>query len=228
MDNEVGVLTQEESIHCIKVLRHKKGDTINITNGNGLLISATIINDSPKEVIVQKESILQNHLQRHYHLHLAVAPTKNFSRYEWFVEKASEFGIAEITPIITAKTEKKHLKIERLQKISIEAMKQSMSLFSPTIHQSVRFADFINNYRNTPSSKAIAWCGNTDKQHYSKDLLSYKTIVLIGPEGDFTKEELETAIKSEYIPISLGSHRLRTETAAVHLCSLVYHFYNTI
>lgn len=214
-------LDKEESRHIVKVLRMKEGDVFKITNGKGSFFSAEITNANPKGCLVK---ILSEEIQAPlpYHLHLAVAPTKLNDRYEWFLEKATEIGISEITPIICEHSERKIIKPERYEKILQSAMKQSLKAYLPVFNNAVSFKEFINSEMSSKGLKCIAHCEETDKKSLKSVLLpNQKITILIGPEGDFSSEEINLATKHGYIPVSLGESRLRTETAAVVACHSV-------
>ena len=206
---------KEESRHIIKVLRMKEGDVFKITDGKGSFFEARITGENPKgcsaEILSQKT---QQPLP--YKLHLAVAPTKLNDRYEWFLEKATEIGISEITPIICDRSERRTIKPERYEKILQSAMKQSLKAYLPRLNPAVSFSEFLGLELAGNSVKCIAHCLETDKNSLKQLLQPNENIViLIGPEGDFSLEEIELAIKSGYRPVSMGASRLRTETAAI-------------
>lgn len=212
---------KEESRHIIKVLRMKEGYTFKITNGKGSFFEAEIIRANPKGCLVK---IISEEVQPPlpYQLHLAVAPTKLNDRYEWFLEKATEIGISEITPIICDHSERKAIKPERYEKILQSAMKQSLKAYLPILNQAVSFKDFVTSEKTSEELKCIAHCEETDKRSLKLVLLpKKKATILIGPEGDFSSEEIELAKKSGFIPVALGESRLRTETAAVVACHSV-------
>jgi len=212
---------KEESRHIVKVLRMKDGDTFKITNGKGSFFSAEIISANPKGCLVK---ILSEEFQQPlpYQLHLAVAPTKLNDRYEWFLEKATEIGISEITPIICDHSERKTIKPERYEKILQSAMKQSLKAYLPVLNEAVSYKDFINSEKNSEGLKCIAHCEETDKKSLKSVLKqNQKITILIGPEGDFSSEEIELAKQAGFIPVTLGESRLRTETAAVVACHSV-------
>ncbi len=212
---------KEESRHLVKVLRMKEGDTFKITNGKGSFFSAEIISANPKGCLVK---ILSEEFQQPlpYQLHLAVAPTKLNDRYEWFLEKATEIGISEITPIICDHSERKTIKPERYEKILQSAMKQSLKAYLPVLNEAVSYKDFINSEKNSEGLKCIAHCEETDKKSLKSVLKqNQKITILIGPEGDFSSEEIELAKQAGFIPVTLGESRLRTETAAVVACHSV-------
>ncbi|WP_299522212.1 16S rRNA (uracil(1498)-N(3))-methyltransferase [Winogradskyella sp.] len=210
---------KDESRHIVKVLRKKVGDNIHITNGQGWLFEAQLTLADIKHCTV---AIVSKTLQpkRNYNLHLAVAPTKMNDRYEWFLEKATEIGIDEITPIICDNSERKVVKLERFEKIIQSAMKQSLQCYLPKLHQPITFKDFIN--QDIASQKFIAHCEDTGRKSLKSELVSTKNItILIGPEGDFSRNEISLALKDNFIPVTLGDTRLRTETAAIVSCSLI-------
>lgn len=207
---------KEESKHIIKVLRKKEGDILFVTNGLGFLFKTEIILATEKKCTV---SILSKEQKERdtYHIHLAVAPTKMNERYEWFLEKATEIGIHEITPIICDHSERKVLKTERFEKILQSAMKQSNQYYLPKLNAPVSFKDFMNTKQQ--GNLYIAHCEETNKTGL-KDCITVKEnyILLIGPEGDFSTKEIETALQNGYQPVSLGNTRLRTETAGIVAC----------
>lgn len=210
---------KDESKHIAKVLRKKTGDTLYITNGNGWLFEALIEVANLKNCMA---SIVSKTLQepKPYQLHLAVAPTKMNDRYEWFLEKATEIGIDSITPIICDHSERKVIKPERFEKLLQSAMKQSLSYYLPKLNEAILYADFIKQKHY--GQLFIAHCEDTKKQSL-KNLLKPNTdiTILIGPEGDFSVKEIAMALEHQFIPVTLGETRLRTETAAVVACHSV-------
>lgn len=204
---------KEESRHIVKVLRKKEGDTIHITNGKGQLFTSEVLfaNEKKCEVKIITEEAFE---PTSYSLHLAVAPTKMNDRYEWFLEKATEIGIHEITPIICEHSERTNFKADRFEKILQSAMKQSAQFYLPKLNEPVPFSAFVNTQRK--GQLFIAHCEETDKK-LLKNVLQPKQQVtlLIGPEGDFSTKEIKLALDKGYVPVSLGNTRLRTETAAV-------------
>lgn len=210
---------KDESRHIVKVLRKKVGDQLHITNGKGWLFKAELILAGMKHCSV---NIISQSLQpkRNYNLHLAVAPTKMNDRYEWFLEKATEIGIEEITPIICDNSERKVVKLERFEKIIQSAMKQSLQCYLPKLNNPVSFKEFTK--QEFTNQKFIAHCEDTDKKSLKSKLKENKDyIILIGPEGDFSVKEIEMALATNYIPVTLGNTRLRTETAAIAACHSV-------
>ena len=211
--------SKDESKHIVKVLRKSVGDELHITNGNGWLFVAKITIADIKNCIT--EIVSKTFIpKKNYQVHLAVAPTKMNDRYEWFLEKATEIGVDSITPIICNHSERKTINAERFEKILLAAMKQSNQYYLPTLQSQINFNEFIK--QNFSEQKFIAHCEDTDKKSL-KSVLKPETDVLmmIGPEGDFSVKEIETAIKNQFIPVTLGTTRLRTETAAIVACHSV-------
>ena len=207
------IIEREESRHMVRVLRKKVGDTIYVTNGKGVLFTTKIdvINKNNTELKIinsKKES------KSKFHINIAVAPTKNNDRIEWFIEKSTEIGINTISTVLCAKSERKKIKIDRLEKITISAMKQSLQLHKPIIEELVSFEDFTRNCKS--DNKFIAHCKESEKLFLNNCKIKAKTItVLIGPEGGFSDNEIDLAEKHGFISVSLGNNRLRTETAAI-------------
>ncbi len=213
------VFDKEESKHIVKVLRKKEGDILHVTNGFGYLFSTEITVASDSKCTVQINSFEKQETPK-FHLHLAVAPTKMNERYEWFLEKATEIGIQEITPIICEHSERKVIKTDRFQKILESAMKQSLHYYLPKLNEPIAYKDFIK--KEISGQKFIAHCEETDKKSLKNELEITKDVtILIGPEGDFSVKEIQQAIDCNFIPVSLGNTRLRTETAAVVACHSV-------
>lgn len=237
-------LGEEESAHCVKVLRHRKGDSISVIGRTGCMYECRIISDSPKAVEAEILDVHENWGAHPYTLHMAVAPTKNADRYEWFAEKACELGLDIISPVIGQHSERKVFKTSRLEKIFVSAAKQSLKGTVPQINEPVTVKDFILEYgtardetHTAPASggtipqeplRLIAYCFE-DETHprisIKEALASYhgsEYIILIGPEGDFSKDEASLAMSHGFIPVHLGASRLRTETAAVTAAEAVY------
>jgi 16S rRNA (uracil1498-N3)-methyltransferase len=210
---------KEESKHIIKVLRKKDTDILFVTNGLGFLFETEITLASDTKCTVKIISV-QQPIAPKYYLHLAVAPTKMNDRYEWFLEKATELGISEITPIICDHSERKQIKTDRFDKIIQSAMKQSNQFYLPKLNEPIAFKDFMKLKNN--GLQLIAHCEETNKKSL-KDVIkpNENATILIGPEGDFSEKEIQLAIENNYIPVSLGNTRLRTETAAIVACHSV-------
>ena len=215
------VLSKEESKHATKVLRKKEGDILNFTDGKGGFYRAEITVADTKNCRLQIISSEQKPKQHNYHLHIAIAPTKNMDRYEWFLEKATEIGIDEITPIICDHSERKVLKTERCNRILLSAMKQSLKFHLPKLNEAITLKDFLK--QDFEGNKYIAHCEDGEKTELRKEEKVNKTTVLIGPEGDFSPAEIEIALQNQFKAVSLGKSTLRTETAglvAVHTINL--------
>ncbi len=210
-------LNEEESKHCVKVLRLQAGDKINLIDGRGGFYDAEILSPHPKKTEIK---ILNSKLgfgKRSHYLHIAIAPTKNIERTEWFLEKATEIGIDEITPLICERSERKEIKLDRLNKVIEAAMKQSIKAYHPRLNDVVKLKDFLS--ADFTGQKFIAHCIPSEKTVLKNVLKLYNSyLVLIGPEGDFNPAEVDMAIKEGFLPISLGESRLRTETAALAAC----------
>ena len=215
-DTETYFFDKEESKHIVKVLRKKEGDILHVTNGLGFLFKTEIILASEKKCTV-KIFEFQQQTEVPFYIHLAVAPTKMNDRFEWFLEKATEIGIQEITPIICDHSERKIIKTDRFEKIIQSAMKQSNQFYLPKLNEPMTFKEFMNLSHN--GNLFIAHCEETTKNDLHKNIpLNEKYTLLIGPEGDFSTKEIETAIANNFKPVALGNTRLRTETAAVVAC----------
>ncbi len=214
------VLPEEESQHAVKVLRLQVGDEIVVVDGLGGFYKAKIINPHPKHCGFEMIESQTEFGKRNYKLHIAIAPTKNIERLEWFIEKATEIGIDEITPIICRFSERKTVKVDRLEKIIISAAKQSVKAYFPKLNPLSTFDELLKRY--PASQKFIAHCYDEDKRLLQTEIRkSSDILILIGPEGDFSKEEVEKAISLGFAPVSLGESRLRTETAGVVVCHTV-------
>lgn len=212
-----------ESRHIVRVLRKQEGDSIFITNGFGQLFTSEIVIANDKKCLVKITNIQDHKKPWNYYLHVAIAPTKLNDRFELFLEKATEIGIDEITPIICEHSERKVVKIDRMEKIIHSAAKQSLKFHFPKLNEPITFNQFINS--NFDGQLFIAHCEETDKRTLKLVLKpKLKTTVLIGPEGDFSTKEIQQSLEHNFIPVSLGESRLRTETAgivAVHSVAFV-------
>ena len=217
-------LSQEESQHCVRVLRHRVGDEIDVIDGEGTLLHCRITDDNPKGAEATILSSEENWHSHPYHLTIGCCPTKNNDRFEWFVEKATEVGVDRIVPLIGERSERKVYKTERAQKIALAATKQSLKAKIPEVAEPVTVKEFL---KGDGGLKLIAYCfeGEMPRTSIKEALAQYQgsdITVLIGPEGDFSPEEAKLAIANGYIPIHLGPSRLRTETAAVTAAEAVY------
>jgi 16S rRNA (uracil1498-N3)-methyltransferase len=212
--------SEEESKHAVRVLRLSEGDTVHLIDGTGGFYTAEITNAHQKHCSVKVTAVQKNFEKRNHHLHIAMAPTKNNDRTEWFTEKAVEAGIDEISLLDCEKSERSVIKKERLQKVAIAAMKQSLKAYMPVINEMKPFKSFIGAEGITGAQKFIAHCHARESLPHLKTC--YKpgspAIILIGPEGDFSSAEVKLATDQGYQEISLGKSRLRTETAALYAC----------
>lgn len=212
---------KEESKHISKVLRKNQGDLLKITNGKGLFFEVELTFTNPKNCLAKVNSV-KNITPLPYYLHLVVAPTKLNDRYEWYLEKATEIGVSEITPIICEHSERKVINLERFEKKIQSAMKQSLKAYLPVINPAISLKIFLKNQNSNNNQKLIAHCEETKKQSLKSILQpNQTTTILIGPEGDFSPNEIKLAQESGFIPVSLGENRLRTETAAIVACHSV-------
>lgn len=220
IDSTTLMLTEDESWHCVKVLRKKSGDEISVMDGKGNLYQAKIRIDNPKKIVLDIISKENKPALRNYRLHVAIAPTKNIDRIEWFVEKAVEIGIDEISFLLCKNSERKIIKTDRIQKIAESASKQSLQYYLPKINAMLEYTKFIQQFAAV-KNKYIAHC-NTSNLPFIGKLVDTKSdsLVLIGPEGDFTIEEVEKTKAAGFQEISLGKTRLRTETAALYAVNL--------
>ncbi len=244
---EAFLLDEAESKHAVRVLRLGVGDRVQLVDGRGGFYDAEIGDANPKRVVLRILSVQEQYRQRNHRLHIAIAPTKNMERLEWFLEKATEIGIDEITPLICDRSERREVKIERLEKVVVAAMKQSQKAYLPRINEAVRFSAFIkgmpvgavnvagaaNAAIAVPSQsetaqltaqastvkRFIAHCDAGEKAFLSASVEPGDSVViLIGPEGDFSPGEISEALDTGFTAISLGESRLRTETAALAAC----------
>lgn len=221
-------LGEEESAHCVRVLRHRAGDRINIIDGHGTMCECTLVADSPKGAEARIEQAHQNWGGHPYDLTMAVCPTKNIDRYEWFAEKATEFGVDRIVPVIGEHSERKILKPERMNRILLSATKQSLKASIPEFSDTTSVRKFIESTAGTEALKLIAYCFEDGQERTSiREVLekndAKEVIVLIGPEGDFSREEADAAVAAGYVPVHIGESRLRTETAALASVSMIYY-----
>jgi 16S rRNA (uracil1498-N3)-methyltransferase len=210
-------LDETESKHGIRVLRLEKGDEITLVDGKGGLFVAEIEEPNPKRCTV---NVIRKQLhfgQLNYRVHVAIAPTKNIERIEWFLEKATEIGIDRVTPLLCRYSERKEIKNERLEKIMVSAMKQSLKAYLPQLDELTKFNDFI--HQPFEGQKFIAHCEEQQRELLKNAIKTGENyLILIGPEGDFSTEEIEMALIAGFLPVSLGVSRLRTETAGVVAC----------
>ncbi len=216
----INVLSPEESHHCARVLRISKEEDASFIDGEGSFAIGKIIQAHPRKTIIEIQEIQTNFQKRPYYLHIAIAPTKNIDRFEWFLEKAVEIGVDEISPLLCERSERRTLKTARLNKRILSAMKQSINAYKPRLNELTSFKLFLNQIKET----------NTYIAHYDQDippqfkdqpLSNSSSLILIGPEGDFSPTEVELALDKNIKQVSLGSTRLRTETAGLVCCHTV-------
>ncbi len=227
-------LTEEESRHCSKVLRHTAGDTINVIDGSGTLYTCRIV-ECGRQVVCSVENAVDGFGAHGYHLTMAVCPTKNIDRYEWFLEKATEMGMDVVVPVMGEHSERRVVKPERLEKILVSAAKQSLKGAVPVLREAITVKQFIKESSQLPGVKLIAHCGEGEKITLREAVAAAVEAsgahakpcitILIGPEGDFSHAEVEAAVKAGFKPLTLGESRLRTETAAVAAVAGVYFLY---
>ena len=216
------ILDEKESKHSVRVLRMTRGTTVRLIDGKGNLYEGLIGDPDPKRCLIRITEIRADYERRNYRLHIAISPLKNPERFEWFIEKSVEIGVDEITPLICKNTEKKSVKQERINNIIVSAMKQSIKAAKTVLHEPSAFSDFIA--QNVPGIKMIAHCSSgSDRSGISE---VYRkggdALIMIGPEGDFSDVEIKAAIERDFIPVHLGTSRLRTETAGVAACHSIY------
>ncbi|MCB0563633.1 MAG: 16S rRNA (uracil(1498)-N(3))-methyltransferase [Phaeodactylibacter sp.] len=222
INNKLAILPEDEARHCIQALRHKVGDTINITDGKGNIYEARIVEASKKKCAAFIEKTLPSTVRRNHYLHLAIAPTKNIARLEWFLEKATEIGIDEITLLVSEHSERRKLRLDRLEKILISAMKQSLKADLPRLNDMAGFQEFLRLPTEPGIQKYMAYLGpgvkGALKDNYQPGC---GVCILIGPEGGFSPAEAQAAAAAGYTPVSLGPSRLRTETAGLAACHTI-------
>lgn len=228
IDGDVIRLPEGESGHCIRVLRHKDGDEVMVSGGDGNLYRCTVTDADPKKAVLHVEAVEGGFGTHPYHLHLAVAPTKNIDRFEWFLEKAVEIGVDEITPLLCDHSERKEVKREREERVILAAAKQSLKGRIPVLNPMSTVGELLSKAGDV-SLRCIAFCdrdlvdsgGTATARVHLCDVLRTVTgeephiLILIGPEGDFSRNELTAAADAGLVPVSLGGSRLRTETAGV-------------
>ncbi len=221
LDASFIILNEETSRHVVQVLRMENGEQLQLTDGKGILATATITDNNRKRcqvAIIQTSSITAPTAN----VTIAISPVKNNSRFEWFLEKATEIGVNTIIPIICSRTEKQHFKFDRMQSILISAMLQSQQAWLPELHQPIKFKDAV--LKASQEQKFIAHCEDeNNKVQLTSALANHSSskLILIGPEGDFTKDEIELALANSFKPVALGDTRLRTETAGIVAATLL-------
>lgn len=216
-------MDDEEARHCIKVLRKRVGDKIEVVDGKGHLYEATIADDDVRNCTISIDHELVDEQRRGFKLTIAIAPPKNNERLEWFLEKATEIGIDRIVPMFTERSERRKLNTERLRKIMVSAMKQSGKALLPQLEEAITFDKLIKQGAPNKSEQLlIATCFGDERKHLKEAYTKGNdAFVLIGPEGDFTDAEVALALNNGFVPISLGSSRLRLETAGMVATSII-------
>ncbi len=220
--NDIYILDEKESKHSVRVLRMKKGDGVSIIDGKGNLYEGLIINPDPKGCSVKILNVKEDFEKRNYSLHIAISPVKNPDRFEWFIEKCVEIGTDEITPLLCRNTEKQTIKKDRIFNIIVSAMKQSLKAGLTRLNDPLEFNDFVKT--DHKGILMIAHCNNNLDRHSIKDIYNKgeNAVILIGPEGDFSGDEILSAREKGFNPVHLGQSRLRTETAGIAACHSVY------
>lgn len=214
IENGFAYLDEEESRHLITVLRRKVGDPLQITDGLGNFYETEISETAKRYALARIVTKTEAPPERPFKLHLAIAPTKQIERLEWFLEKATEIGVDEITPLLCKRSERETIRHDRLEKILVSAMKQSLRAQLPKLNELTRFAAFAKSA--TAPCKRIAWCSDDPLPHLSTAITPGQDLVIaIGPEGDFSPDEIKTALENGFSGVSLGDARLRTETAGL-------------
>ncbi len=213
IENGFAVFEEEEGRHLLNVLRKKTGDLLQLTDGKGFFYEAELADAGKRQVLARilSKTAVSPRLGR---LHIAIAPTKQIERLEWFLEKATEIGVDEITPLICQRSERDVVRLDRLEKILVSAMKQSLRAWLPKLNPPTRFKDFAQ--KTGEAQKRLAWCSDEPLPHLKDTLHAQQdAVIAIGPEGDFTPEEVKIAIANGFQGVSLGQARLRTETAGL-------------
>jgi 16S rRNA (uracil1498-N3)-methyltransferase len=215
-------LDERESKHTIRVLRMKKGTPVRLIDGKGNLYEGIITEPDPKLCSIKIVSVIHEFEKKNYRLHIAISPLKNPERFEWFIEKSVEIGVDEITPVICKNTEKPGVKTDRIRNLIISAMKQSLKAQETIMNQTITFREFLN--KSHKGTLLIAHCHRDLKREKIVDAYSRgeDAVILIGPEGDFSREEIEEAMSKNFTQIHFGSSRLRTETAGIAACHSIY------
>lgn len=220
IDGQFYTLNKDDSNHLVRVLRIKVGETVFVTDGKGMLFECVVTDTNPKSCQIEIIKKTPGADKRNFNLQIAIAPTKNISRFEWFLEKSTEIGIDSISPVLCDHSERKTIKVDRLNRVITAAMKQSLKSFHPKLDDLININDFIK--RPFQGQKFIAYVNYDIKNElFNMCKPNVDTIILIGPEGDFSKEEISKAIDNGFIPVKLGPSRLRTETAGIVACHTV-------
>ncbi len=220
IEGNLAILPMEEARHCVQVLRKKPGDRIHFIDGKGHLYIGNILEVSKKRCSVRIVDTEQLPTTPSVRIHIAIAPTKNISRMEWFLEKVTEIGISEITPIFCEHSERSRLRLDRLEKIILSATKQSLKAWLPKLNEPLKFKDFLEKLSDEEGvQRCIAYCHDDERVALNKYCEEGKDVVImIGPEGDFSPQEVLLAFENGFTGVSLGKSRLRTETAGIVAC----------
>ncbi len=222
INGKIATLEGDEAMHCMKTLRKKVGDSVHLIDGKGGWYDGTLVSTSKKTCDISIENERFEAERANFKLHIAIAPTKNINRLEWFLEKATEIGIDEITPILCQRSERKTVRLDRLEKIILAATKQSLKSYLPKLNELTKFSDFLKKETVMGYQKMIAHCNEGEKVALKRAYEKPKNVlILIGPEGDFSNEEVELANENGFQAIGLGKERLRTETAGIVACHTV-------
>ena len=221
LSNPLVTLSAEESEHCCRALRHREGDEVLLTDGQGREASAIVVTASPKACVLEIREVRDDVGTRPLELHVAIAPTKNADRIEWFVEKGVEIGVEAITFLICDHSERPRVNLERLRRVAVSALKQCQTTWLPTM-EVLTFNEFVEKQRPWVADRYIAWCDDQNTRQFAAEQFTAKEVVLlIGPEGDFSEREIALAREAGYIEVKLGNRRLRTETAGLYGCLVV-------
>jgi len=221
---DFGYFSEEEARHCVQVLRTKVGESVHFVDGIGGYYKGRIVETGKRKCVVEILQKTANYGQRDYFLHLGIAPTKNIVRFEWLLEKATEIGVDEITPLLCEHSERRKIRMDRLQKILLAAMKQSLKAYLPQLNEPIQFQQFLLSKHTEQKAvqKYIAHCMDEPKTHLKNNFTKGRDVtLLVGPEGDFSKEEIGLANAHDFRSITLGKSRLRTETAGVVACQII-------
>jgi 16S rRNA (uracil1498-N3)-methyltransferase len=220
---EVYTLDEKESKHCVRVLRMTTGSRVRLVDGKGSLYEAVLTNPDPRRCTLTITGVTREFETRNYRLHIAISPLKNYERFEWFIEKSVEIGVDEITPLICDNTEKPGIKRDRVNNLIISAMKQSLKSTLTILNEAVLFADFVKGH--PAGIRMIAHCTRESSRSKIGEVCRKgdDTTILIGPEGDFSINEIKEAVGAGFIPVHLGNSRLRSETAGIAACCAIYY-----
>ena len=232
IENNRGTFSPEESAHCIRVLRYRKGDEINVTDGKGSIFTAVVKTEDNSGCIFEVTGVVESIKKRDYRLHIGISPVKNMGRFEWFLEKVTEIGIDVITPVICTRTERPGINSERMRKILISSVKQALVPVLPVLEEAMDFKNFVLEIRKRygdpgtlNSNSLLKLIGYCNEKHRLPLSHLYKAgsdvVFLIGPEGDFTSDEVTFSMDNGFIAVTLGDTRLRTETAGIVACTAI-------